>query len=223
MIVGERKPIETIMSYLEGSENILLAGCHGCVTVCCTGGQKEVDILASIIELARRRKHQTCNITKMTQERQCDPEFLVELIEKAKENDVILSMACGAGVQLVAEKVGAKRVFPAIDTNFIGAIQEKGFWSERCQTCGDCKLGLTGGICPVTRCAKSLMNGPCGGTRRDGKCEIDENVDCVWTLVVERAERRGAVESLATVRKPKNWSNSQHGGPKRVVREDIKL
>src|SRR5512145_2490522 len=146
MIVGEQKPIETILSYIEGCENILLAGCHGCVTVCCTGGQKEVDILASMIELSRKRKHQPCKITKMTLERQCDPEFLDELLAAAPGHDVVVSMACGAGVQLVAEKIGAKRVFPAIDTNFIGAVQEKGLWLERCQTCGDCKLALTGGI-----------------------------------------------------------------------------
>ena len=126
MIVGEQKPIEDIMSYVDGCERILLAGCHGCVTVCCAGGQKEVDVLASMIELGRRESTQPCKITKMTQERQCDVEFLEELIAKAKDNDVILSMACGAGVQLVAENAGSMRVFPAIDTNFIGAIQEKG-------------------------------------------------------------------------------------------------
>jgi hypothetical protein len=221
MIVGERKPIETIMSYLEGSENILLAGCHGCVTVCCTGGQKEVDVLASIIELARMRKHEPCKITKMTQERQCDPEFLVDLTEKAKDNDVILSMACGAGVQLVAEKVGAKRVFPAIDTNFIGAVQEKGFWSERCQTCGDCKLALTGGICPVTRCAKSLMNGPCGGSR-NGICEINADIACGWQLIVDRLEATGCMDQYETIMEPVDWSKSRDGGLRKLVREDLK-
>ena len=106
---------------------------------------------------------------------------------------MILSMACGAGVQLVAEKAGAMKVFPAINTNFIGAIQEKGFWGERCQTCGDCKLALTGGICPVTRCSKSLMNGPCGGSR-DGICEINAEMPCGWQLIVDRLEATGCLD-----------------------------
>jgi len=134
MIVGDQKPIEEIMSYIDGCERILLAGCHGCVTVCCAGGQKEVDVLASMIELGRMKRRQPCKITKMVQERQCDMEFLEELLAKAKDHDVILSMACGAGVQLVAENAGSIRVFPAINTNFIGAIYEKGVWGERCQT-----------------------------------------------------------------------------------------
>ena len=163
------------MSYLEGSESILLAGCHGCVTVCCTGGQKEVDVLASIIELARKKQQQAVKITKITLERQCDPEFLTEMIEKAKDNDVILSMACGAGVQLVAEKAGPMKVFPAIDTNFIGAIQEKGLLGRALPDLRRLQAALTGGICPVTRCAKSLMNGPCGGSR-NGICEIDAEI-----------------------------------------------
>jgi ferredoxin len=221
MIVGERKPIEAILSYLEGSKNILLTGCHGCVTVCLTGGQKEVDVLASIIELARMKKRQPVKITKMMQERQCDPEFLPDLLEKAKEHDLILSMACGAGVQLVAEKVGATRVFPAIDTNFIGAVPEKGIWSERCQTCGDCKLALTGGICPVTRCAKSLMNGPCGGSR-DGICEINSEVKCGWQLIIDRLEATGCLDTYETIMEPVDWSKSRDGGLRKLVREEAK-
>jgi hypothetical protein len=221
MIVGEQKPIETIMSYIEGCENILLAGCHGCVTVCCTGGQKEVDILASMIELARKRKKQTCKITKMTLERQCDPEFLDELLAAAPGHDVVVSMACGAGVQLIAEKLGAKRIFPAIDTNFIGAVQEKGLWLERCQTCGDCKLGLTGGICPVTRCAKSLMNGPCGGSR-NGICEINPDVKCGWQMIIDRLEETGCMDQYEVILEPADWSKSRDGGLRKLIREDLK-
>ncbi len=221
MIVGEQKPIETILSYVEGCENILLAGCHGCVTVCCTGGQKEVDILASMIELARKRKHQACKITKMTLERQCDPEFLDDLIAAAPAHDVVLSMACGAGVQLVAERIGAKRVFPAIDTTFIGAVHEKGLWIERCQTCGDCKLGLTGGICPVTRCSKSLLNGPCGGSR-NGFCEVNPETKCGWQMIIDRLEESGCLDQNETIIEPADWPKSRDGGVRKLVREDLK-
>jgi hypothetical protein len=221
MIVGEQKPIQDILSYVDGCERILLAGCHGCVTVCCAGGQKEVDVLASMIEIGRKKRKQPCKITKMTQERQCDIEFLEELLEKAKENDVILSMACGAGVQLVAEHAGSMKVFPAINTNFIGAIQEKGVWGERCQTCGDCKLSRTGGICPITRCSKSLMNGPCGGSR-NGFCEIDPQTPCGWQMIVDRLEATGCLDQYETILEPADWSKSRDGGPRKLIREDLK-
>jgi ferredoxin len=222
MIVAEQKPIEDILSYLEGYRRILLVGCHGCVTVCSAGGQKEVDILASIIELARRKKGQECSITKMTLERQCDPEFLDEMLEKSKEHEVILSMACGAGVQLIAEKVESGiRVFPAVNTVFIGAVNEKGIWGERCQACGDCKLHLTGGICPVTRCSKSLMNGPCGGSR-DGMCEIDPDTPCGWQMIIDRLEATGCMDQYETIIEPADWSKSRDGGPRKYIREDMK-
>ncbi len=221
MIVGEQKPIEDILSYVDGCERILLAGCRGCVTVCCAGGQKEVDVLASMIELGRKKRRQPVQITKMTQERQCDVEFLEELIAKSKDHDVILSMACGAGVQLVAENAGKMKVFPAINTNFIGAIHEKGVWGERCQTCGDCKLYLTGGICPVTRCSKSLMNGPCGGSR-DGKCEVNSEISCGWQLIIDRLEATGCLDQYETILEPADWSKSRDGGPRKLVREDLK-
>jgi hypothetical protein len=221
MIVGDRKPIEEIMSYLEGYKRILLAGCHGCVTVCCAGGQKEVDLLASMIQLGRRKRRQACEITTITLERQCDPEFLTDLIAKAKDHDVIMSMACGAGVQLVAEKIGSKKIFPAINTNFIGAVHEKGLWTERCQACGDCKLSLTGGICPVTRCSKSLMNGPCGGSR-NGFCEIDPATPCGWQMIIDRLEATGCMDQYETILEPADWSKSRDGGPRKYVREDLK-
>lgn len=221
MIVAELKPIEDILSYLGDCQRILLVGCHGCVTVCSAGGQKEVDLLASLIELARKRRGQACKVSKITLERQCDPEFLTELAEMAKEHDVILSMACGAGVQLIAEKAGSVKVFPALNTTFIGVIEQKGQWGERCQACGDCKLYLTGGICPVTRCSKSLMNGPCGGSR-NGFCEIDSKTPCGWQLIVDRLEATGCLDQYETILEPADWSRSRDGGPRKLVREDLK-
>jgi len=221
MIVGEQKPIEDILEYLGDCRNILLAGCHGCVTVCSAGGQKEVDLLASLIELAGKKRGQKYKVTKTTLERQCDPEFLVELIEKGKEHDAILSMACGAGVQLVAEKAGSVKVFPALNTTFIGVIEQKGQWGERCQACGDCKLSLTGGICPVTRCSKSLMNGPCGGSK-NGVCEVNADTPCGWQLIIDRLDATGCLDQYETIREPNDWSRARDGGPRRLIREDLK-
>jgi ferredoxin len=223
MIVADLKPIENIMSYLEGKERILLAGCHGCVTVCSAGGQKEVALLASMIELARRRKGQSCSITQMTLERQCDPEFLEEeLLEKAKEHDVVLSMACAVGTQMIAEHVETGiKVFPAVDTLFMGGVDEKGQWSERCQGCGDCKLALTGGICPITRCSKSLLNGPCGGSR-DGICEVDPNIKCGWQMIIDRLEAIGCLDDFEKIIEPADWSKAFHGGPRKYIRPDMR-
>jgi hypothetical protein len=177
--------------------------------------------MASMIELAGRRRGVTCGIAKMTVERQCDPEFLAGLLEAAKESDAVLSMACGAGVQLVAEKAGSSKVFPALNTTFIGVVEQKGQWGERCQACGDCKLHLTGGICPVTRCSKSLMNGPCGGSR-DGICEVDDQTPCGWQLIVDRLEATGCLDRYETIVEPADWSKSRDGGPRRMIREDLK-
>jgi hypothetical protein len=221
MIVADLKPIEDILKYLGDRERIILAGCHGCVTVCEAGGQKEVDLLATMLDLAAKKQGRPLKITKMTLERQCDPEFLVDLLAASKDYDAILSMACGAGVQLVAENAGAIQVFPAVNTNFIGAIEQKGHWGERCQACGDCKLYLTGGICPVTRCSKSLMNGPCGGSR-NGICEVDPETACGWQLIVDRLEATGCLDQYEVILEPADWSKSRDGGPRKLIREDLK-
>ena len=148
MILAERKPVSDILSYLGNAQRVLIVGCHGCVTVCSAGGEKQVDLLASTLKLARKRTGRTIEIGKTTLERQCDPEFLTEMLEQSKNYDVILSMGCGAGVQLIAEKAGSMKVLPALNTISIGVIEEKGRWGERCQGCGDCKLSLTGEFAP---------------------------------------------------------------------------
>lgn len=220
MIVGDWKPIETILDYLAERKRILIAGCNGCVTVCNAGGQKEVDMLARILDLAGKKRGRPFRITKLTVERQCDPEFLPELLTLAGEHDAVLSMACGAGVQLVAERAEGREVFPALDTTFIGVVEEKGHWGERCQACGDCKLVQTGGICPVTRCSKSLMNGPCGGSR-DGKCEVDPAIPCGWNLIIDRLEALGRLDQYEIIQAPADWSKSRDGGPRMLIRKDL--
>jgi ferredoxin len=223
VIFAEWKPLAELTEMLSRHDKVLLVGCATCAAECAAGGEKEVETLAPLLRMALRQQGHRVEILTTTLEKQCDWEFVEELAPTVKQVDALLSLACGIGVQALAERYDETPVYPGANTAALTMREELGVWASRCAACGDCVLDETFGLCPVARCAKSLMNGPCGGTRRDGKCEIDENVDCVWTLIIERAERRGAVESLATVRKPKNWSNSQHGGPKRVVREDIKL
>ncbi|MBP1725698.1 MAG: hypothetical protein H6Q51_996, partial [Deltaproteobacteria bacterium] len=174
MVVAERKPIEEILAMVADFNNILLTGCKGCVTVCNAGGQKEVGILASALKIARKKEGREIEIDEITLERQCDPEY-IEQLEKpitSKHYDAVLSMACSVGPQYIAKRFEDALVFPVLNTTFIGGSLEHGVWAEFCQACGSCGIHNFGSICPITRCAKSLMNGPCGGSSR-GKCEIN--------------------------------------------------
>jgi len=222
VIFAEWKPIDELVEKLSGCKKVLLVGCATCVAECATGGEKEVETLAPLLRMALKKKSKDVEIVTSTLEKQCEWEFVDELEELVEDVDAVLSIACGIGVQAVAERFIETPVYPGVNTSALTIREEDGIWVGRCAACGDCVLGETFGLCPVARCAKSLMNGPCGGTRNQGKCEIDEDIDCVWNLIVERAEARGQLESLKEVKKSKNWSSSTHGGPKRVVREDMK-
>lgn len=222
MIIAEGKPIQEILSMIAGFERILLVGCRGCVTVCSAGGEKEVAILSSALKLARMKDGNQLNVGEVTIERQCDPEYVEHIGKLLDECDAILSMACGAGVQYMAERYRDKPALPAVNTKFIGVAEEQGVWSERCQSCGDCVLDKTGGICPITRCSKSLLNGPCGGSK-DGKCEIDPEIDCGWQLIYDRLKALDQLNRLEEIIPVKDWSASRDGGPRKVVREDLKL
>lgn len=222
MIFGEWKPIEEIVESLKGGKRVLVVGCATCVAECAAGGEKEVEILAPLLSLAIKKRGKPIEITTATVEKQCEYEFVETIAGKAEQADTLLSLACGIGVQVLAERFGDKRVLPGVNTSALTVREEAGIWASRCDACGDCVLGETQGYCPIARCSKSLMNGPCGGTSKNGKCEISEDTDCIWKLIVERAELRGELESLAKIRKPKNWSRARFGGPKRVVREELR-
>jgi ferredoxin len=222
MIVANRKSLDEIEEMIKGYGKIILAGCNECVTVCAVGGEKEVGILASELRLSRKKDGKDIDIKEIVLERQCDHEYIEQLRPLVDEYEAILSMACGAGIQFVAEKYRGKAVVPAVDTSFLGVTEEQGVWAERCQGCGRCVLDQTGGICPIARCSKSLLNGPCGGST-DGKCEIDKEVECGWQLIIDRLkelDRLGGYEEVTPV---KDWSTSRDGGPRRRVREDLKL
>ncbi len=221
MIFGEWKPIDELLAKLDGHRKVLLVGCATCVAECAAGGEKEVETLAPLLSLAMKEQGKSIEIRTMTLEKQCEWEFIEEMAEAVEEVDAVLSTACGIGVQALAERFASKPIYPGINTSALTIREEAGVWESRCAACGDCVLGETFGLCPVARCSKSLMNGPCGGTREGGKCEICEDTDCVWKLIVERATERGELESLAQVSKPKSWQNSRHGGPKKVIRKDM--
>ncbi len=216
MIVAERKPFDEIYEAIQPFERILVAGCGGCVTVCLTGGERAVSVLADELRLKDRLDGRERAITECTVTRQCDAEYVQELAEHARKHDVVLSTACGVGVNYMSEVLNGSIVLPAMNTLFMGANVRQGEWSERCAGCGNCTLGKTAGICPVARCSKSLMNGPCGGSQ-DGKCEINPDTDCAWTIIVERMELLGRLDELTEIMPPRDWSTSRDGGPRRMV------
>jgi len=220
MITAERKPLEEIAESIKSFQRILLVGCNECVTVCAAGGRKEVGLLASALQLKFMKQGQTLDIKEITLERQCDPEYVEELAPMIDQADAILSMACGCGVQEVARRYKNLPVFPAVNTKFMGASERQGVWAERCQGCGDCLLGLTGGICPIARCSKRLLNGPCGGST-DGKCEISPDVDCVWQLIWDRLKALGMEDRYEDIMPAKNWQTGRGGGPRKIIREDM--
>jgi len=224
MIVAERKPLEELYAHAKKHKKVLFLGCGTCVTVCMAGGEKEVGILASQMEIAARERGDDIAVTEHTITRQCDSEFFDEATaRKVEEADAIISLGCGVGVQFCAERFPDKPVYPGLNTKFYGATLEQGVWAERCAGCGECVLDKFGGVCPVARCSKSLLNGPCGGSS-EGRCEVDpDNVECAWQLIHDRMEKLGRLDELEENQPMKDWSTSRDGGPRKVTREDVRL
>lgn len=222
MIVAEKKPIEEIIDQVKDFQKLLIAGCNECVTVCEAGGKKEVGILASALRMYFMNEGKKVEIDEVTLERQCDHEYLEEIRDRIDKYDAVLSLACGVGVQFMAEKYFSTPVFPGVNTCFMGAAEERGVWSERCQACGQCILGETAGICPISRCAKRLLNGPCGGSTK-GKCEISKDLDCAWQLILDRLKELDRLDDYEKIIPIKDWSTERAGGPRKVVREDVRL
>ncbi|MBI9088470.1 MAG: methylenetetrahydrofolate reductase C-terminal domain-containing protein [Desulfobacterium sp.] len=222
MIIADKKPIQEIIDQVKNYERILVLGCNECVTVCEAGGKKEVEVLASVLRMHFLKEGQERKIHERTLERQCDHEYLEEIRDVVDQYDAVLSLACGVGVQFTAEKYLTTPVLPGVNTCFLGANEQRGMWTERCQACGECVLGKTAGICPISRCAKRIMNGPCGGSTK-GKCEINAELDCAWQLIIDRLKALGRMEDYEIVAPIKDWSTERAGGPRKVVREDVQV
>lgn len=206
MVKSKRKPVEEIKDSIAAYNKILTVGCGGCASVCLAGGQREVNELNAELNTVFRLEKKMKKLGSYTVERQCNMQFLIELDEKIKDYDCILSMACGAGVQLMAERYPTVPVFPAVNTVSIGVDREIGMYEEKCRACGECVLAYTGGICPVTRCAKGLFNGPCGGTNR-GKCEISQDIPCAWLDIYERLKSQNRLDDILKIQQPMQWKN----------------
>jgi hypothetical protein len=206
MIIAEQKQLGQIISMLEGHERILLVGCRSCVAICLAGGEKEVGVMAEALRLHSQLQGKGWDLTEVTLERACEKEWVAELDQPIDDRDCVISMACGVGAQTIQE------MYP----------EEQGIFLEKCGGCGECVLNLTGGICPIARCSKSMLNGPCGGSQ-GGKCEIDPGTPCAWDQIYHSLERLGRLDLMEVPIPPKDWRPSRSGGPRRIVRTEAVL
>ncbi len=217
MIVADRKKVSEIRDMIQGHKKVLLMGCGTCVTVCLAGGERETGILGSAVRMALKLAGKgDVVLDECTIERQCEDAFIDVVASRVGDYDAILSLGCGAGVQNLADRFPKTAVYPGLNTQFMGVLESQGVWTEKC---GNCRLGEFAGICPITRCAKHLFNGPCGGSR-DGKCEVNADLECGWQLIFDRASALGIVDQLEQIAEPHDWSTGLDGGPRKVVRED---
>ncbi len=186
-------------------ERVLILGCGTCMTVCDVGGEREVSFLHNALGVAQARSGGGAHtFSEDTVKRQCDYEFLDPLAGKLDDVDAILSLGCGIGVQAIVERFPDTVVLPGVNTSFMGMTKEWGVWDERCAACGDCRLEETAGICPITRCTKGILNGPCAGTKK-GKCEANPDMDCAWILIYQRLERLHQLEKMRRYYPPRNF------------------
>jgi hypothetical protein len=190
--------------------------------VCLAGGEREVSIISSALRIASTVQGLDFEIGELTIERQCDNVFIDEADETIENYDVVLSLGCGVGVQAIAERYAEKPVYPGLDTAFMGLLEERGLWTEKCAACGACILHHYGGICPITRCAKQMLNGPCGGSRED-RCEVRSDLPCAWQLIYKRLKGIGQLDRLRRIEQPRNWRTNLDGGCRVIVREDHRI
>ena len=222
MIVAERKTIPELVEILAPHAKILVLGCGTCVTVCLAGGEREVSIITSALRIASRVQGLGFEIEELTIERQCDNIFIEQAAEAIQKADAVLSTACGAGVQAIAERFPNTPVYAGLNTTFLGILEERGVWTEKCAACGACVLHKFGGICPITRCAKHMLNGPCGGSRED-RCEVRPDRACAWQLIYQRLNNINQLDRLEAVEPAKNWNASLSGGSRTLIRDDHRV
>ncbi|MBI2854975.1 MAG: methylenetetrahydrofolate reductase C-terminal domain-containing protein [Chloroflexi bacterium] len=219
MIVAEQKPIAEIKDIVAPYSRLLVLGCGTCVKTCFAGGEDEVATMASALRLAFKKDGKSIKVEELTVERQCEDEFIQQAAPCVARNHAVLSLACGVGVQMVASRFTRIPVLPGVNTTFMGQLEKPGLFVERCLGCGDCILDDFAGICPMSRCSKKLLNGPCGGSQ-NGKCEVSPDIDCAWQTIIERFKAFGQMDRLTRYYPPRNWSRSYAGGPRKLVRED---
>lgn len=206
MVITQSKPIEEVLAMVGDAKRIAIVGCGSCATACQTGGQAQVDALSEILSSAGK------TVVAATVADYCCMNLGVRTAVKPIRTaapDCVICMSCGDGVQCVAKNVGDIPVYPTNNTMYLGEAVRFGVWDEACRFCGQCVLGQTGAICPVTQCAKSLINGPCGG-QKNGKCEVNPEKDCAWIRIYDRLQKTNQLEKLMPTRQDKGYSALTH-------------
>ena len=205
MIITQKKPLDELLAMLGSAKKIALVGCGNCAAACQTGGEKELQELKEILE------ERGIQVVATILPEECCHKLLVKKELKAlrgSDAEAVIGMACGDGVQTVADNITLP-VYPANNTLFLGQVERVGIFHEYCRMCGDCVLGSTGGICPITKCAKSLVNGPCGG-QKNGKCEVNPENDCAWIQIYNRLVALGQEDRLMTTRPDKGYAATHY-------------
>ncbi|MFA5867035.1 MAG: methylenetetrahydrofolate reductase C-terminal domain-containing protein [Actinomycetota bacterium] len=215
MIVGQRKPIDEIAEMVKDIKKLLIGGCGTCVTISFAGGSKEVAELAAALKLKAKKDGRDMEIRELTPLRQCEGEYTEPMKEDVDWADAVLSLSCGVGVQTLADTFPNARVLPGVNTMMLGSHSPDRVFLEYCGACGDCILDETGGICPIVRCSKSMLNGPCGGSA-GGKCEVSKDIDCGWDLIFKKLTALERGEDWDAIKPARDWRPSWHGGPRQV-------
>lgn len=205
MIISKQKKIDDILDFVD-SAPVFLIGCSECATVCKTGGEEEVLEMKNIFE-----KHGVVVTGWVVLDPACnflnDKRLLRKYNAELDEAERVVVLACGNGVQTVSEIIVDKPVFSGTDTLFLGEVKRIGDFERRCNLCGECIAVDFGGFCPISRCPKKMLNGPCGGSV-DGKCEVDPDLDCVWDLIYQKLKRENRLDDLKKFVPAKDWSKS---------------
>ncbi len=206
MIITKQKDFDYLLECIQNNP-VFIVGCSECATLCHTGGEEEV--LSMKVALERNNIQVTgwvildpaCHL-------QNDKRLLKQHTAEVKKATKVLVLACGNGVQTVAEILEDLDVISGTDTLFLGEIKRVTEFEKRCELCGECVVDLFGGLCPLSRCPKGMLNGPCGGSV-NGKCEIDENVECVWDQIYHRLKASDRLDLMKVICPPKDWSKAQ--------------
>jgi hypothetical protein len=215
MIVGQRKPIEEIVDMVKDVKKLLIGGCGTCVTISFAGGSKEVSELAAALRLKAKQDGRDLEVRESTPLRQCEGEYTEPMKEDVEWADAVISLSCGVGVQTLAEAFPNANILPGVNTMMLGSHSPDRIFLEYCGACGDCILDETGGICPIVRCSKSMLNGPCGGSV-DGKCEVSKDIDCGWDLIFKKLTALDRGDDWDVIKPARDWRSSWHGGPRQV-------
>lgn len=204
MIISKQKDRDEILKSLENYNNIIILGCSECATVCHTGGEPELAEMKEFLESNGKTVNDTLVLTTSCNDLTTRKEL--KSLESLEETDAILSLACGNGVQTLPKFLKIP-ILPGNNTSFVGERIRNGIFEENCRTCGDCLLGRTAAICPVTKCAKGLLNGACGGSK-DGKCEVNPEEDCAWVLIFNKLEENDQLDLFEQIHPLRDYGPS---------------